>query len=887
MRRHDTDFDDEIESHLQLEADRIAGETGLDAVEAMAEARRRFGNVTSHRERFFESSRLMFLERWRRDVRLAVRRLIHERRVTATAVTTIALCLGGNLAIFAAVDAVLLRPLPFADGDQLVTIYNTYPGADVPDDGASVANYYERRNSAALPSIARNTLALFRDTTAIVGESGATEREDVTAVTPEFFAALGVQPALGRLFNEGDLDGTGERAVVITDAAWRRHFNADPLAIGRALRVDGEPFLVAGVLPASFQFLSSKASIYGVYLSRPEQRESRVRHSGSGSQMIARLAPGASVASAQAEIDAQNATLERSDPEAAMMAAAGFRSVVVSLHDRHVAPARPVLLLLQLGALSLFAIGAVNLMNLLIVRAAGRAKESAVRTAIGATRWDLARSVIAETVTISLAGSVVGIGVGAAGVRVLARLGADKLPLGAFIALDARLIVLALFAAVVAGVALAIPVAWFTIHSRMPNDLHSQGRTGTASRRLQRLRHGFVVAQIALAFVLLSAAGLLSLSLDRVLAAPKGFSPDHTLTGHVTLPIRIERLRAGFLRADRIAFADRLVNELEQQPGVVAAAVSSNVPLSGDDIKSAATVPGAEDKAASPAPHASYSYWVSRDYFKAMGMALVSGRVFDASDAARNARVAVIDADFARRNFPRGNALGGRVFAGSRVGPDEEAFVIVGVVEPAKQPALTDATQQGAVYYPTAFYTNNAYFIVVRGTGVQGSEGALAPTLVRIVRGIDPDLPVSDIRTMTARVSDSAMMQRSPAVVTLAFAALALLLATIGTHGVISYAVASRRREIGVRLALGARPSQIGQQFLWLGGRLLLVGAIPGLAGAVIAGRFLEQLFGVPPFHLQTIVLVSLLMTVVMAIACLAPSRRAARISPMTAMSAD
>jgi predicted permease len=880
---NDEEFSAEIESHLQLEADRIAGERGLSPDDAMAAARREFGNVTAHRERHFESRRWMPIERLRRDARLACRRLIRERRFTLTATVTIALCLGGNLAIFAAVDAILLRPLPFRDAGRLVTIYNTYPKAGVMDDGASVANYYERRGAAALPSL--TDIGLFRHTTAIVGDTGATEREDVTVVTPEFFDALGVTAALGRLITAEDMAGTGTPVAVITDAAWHRYFNADPNVLGRTLRIDGSPFAIAGVLPASFRFLSSRATVYGAYLSRPEQRLTAVRHSGSGSQMIARLAPGATLASAQREIDAQNAVLEREEPEAEMMASVGFRSVVVSLHDRHVESARPLLWLLQLGALSLLGIGIVNLTNLLIVRASGRGKEAAVRRAIGASRWDLTRGILVETVITALAGGITGIAVAAAGVRLLASLGADQLPLGATVGLDARVIASALFVTLVIGLLMAVPVAWLTIRGGLPSGLGAHTRGGTASRGLQRLRQSFVVAQIGLAFVLLCVAGLLSVSLGRVMAAPKGFSPEHTLTGHVSLPVRMDRLRGGFLRADRLAFVTRLVDELKRQPGVVAAAVASNVPLSGDDMKSAATVPGDELEPGAVVPHASYSYWVSREYFTAMGMTLVNGRLFDAADDAEHRRVALIDTDFARRKFPNGDALGHHVFLGSRVGPDAEAFTIVGVVDAAKQSALTDDSRQGAVYYPTAFYTNNRYFIVVR---TNGSVEALAPAIPRIVRDIDPDLPVSDLRTMATMVSESTMAQRSPAFVTIAFAVLALLLAAVGTHGVISYAIAERQREIGLRLALGAQPSQIRMQFLAVGARLLAFGLAVGLLGALVSGRLLQaSLYNTAAVNLPILAGASGVMVVLLAVACLLPSGRAARLSPMIAMAED
>jgi hypothetical protein len=332
------------------------------------------------------------------------------------------------------VNAILLRPLPFPMADHLVSIFNTYPKAGVPDDGSSVTNYYERRGHIA----AFSSLALYRDDAAIVGETGATEREYVMRVTPEFFTTLGVGPALGRAFTEEETTFQTSHVVIVTDTYWREHLAADPQVIGRALRVDGERFTVVGVLPPGFSFLSSKRSLLPPLATDPRERDPERRHSGNSSHMIARLRPGVSPEEAQSQIDAHNAAMELTDPQAQFIADAGFRSIVVPLHAAEVAEVRPTLLILQAGVFLLLLVGAVNVTNLLLIRASGRMKELAVRQAIGASRRHVVAEVLIETTLLTSIGSLLGLAVGAGGVRLLTLLGANRLPLGAHIALDWR-----------------------------------------------------------------------------------------------------------------------------------------------------------------------------------------------------------------------------------------------------------------------------------------------------------------------------------------------------------------------------------------------------------------------------------------------------------------
>jgi predicted permease len=479
---------------------------------------------------------------------------------------------------------------------------------------------------------------------------------------------------------------------------------------------------VIGVLPRGFRFLSSKSQLYLPLSSQPEQRIPLQRHSGGNViQMIARLKPGATLAQAQSQIDSQNTVLERDDPQAKMIADAGFRSLVVSLHADQVAAIRPILLLLQAGVLALLLIGVVNLVNLFLIRASSRLKEVAVRQALGASGSRVAAEALLETILLTFAGGLLSLAVAAGGIRLVIALGADRLPLGTSIACDARLGVVALAAAFVLGVILAAPITWFNLRPHPGKTLQAESRTGTVGRAAQALRHSFIVAQIALSFVLLAGAGLLGLSLKRAMDVSPGFHPDHVIAGQISLVgNRYPSLAAG------LAFADRLVDQLGNQPGVSAVGIANNIPLSGYNGKSAATAEGHVLRAGE-SPRGYYSYGVSGDYFQAMGFSLRAGRFLTSEDSHRKARTCLVDEDFARYNWPNLNPLGQRVFQGSQPGSDAEAFTVIGVVGRIKQAGLTDDTAQGAIYYPYIYRPDsNIYVAPSRKHRAGGSQSGTA-----------------------------------------------------------------------------------------------------------------------------------------------------------------
>lgn len=873
------EFENNMSAELQFHIERYAEDlmrAGATKQEAYRRARMELGGLNSVKENCREARGLLLIDEIGRDARFAARLLRKSPAFTITALLTLALCLGANLTIFAVIDAILVRPLPFPEAGRLVTIFNTYPKAGVERDGSSITNYYERRGNIA----AFSSVSMYGFGTAVVGEPGSTVVEEITRIAPKFFATLHTSPAMGREFTDAEMNYQTDQVAILSDECWRDHFASNAGVIGRQVWVDGSPKTVIGVLPRGFRFLSSKAQIYLPLSSRLEDRMPQERHSGGNvRQMIARLKPGATIEQAQAQIDAQNAALERDDPQAKMIADAGFRSLVVSLHGDQVATVRPILLLLQAGVLALLLIGAVNLINLLLIRASGRLKEITVRQALGASGRRVVMEILVETFVLTLAGGLPAMVVGAAGVRLMNALGAEQLPLGAHIVFDARLGLVGLVAAIGLGVALAVPVAWFNLRSLPAHGLHAESRGATTGRAAQALRHAFIVAQIALGLVLLAGSGLLGLSLKRAMAVSPGFRADHAIAGQVSLVgNRYPSAEAGFV------FTQRLVDELERRPGVLSAGITNNIPFSGHNGKSSATVKG-EVMRPGESPRGNYSYGVSGDYFRAMGLPLRAGRFLTAEDSQRKERTCVVDEDFARYHWPKGNALGQKLFQGSQAGGDAEAFTVVGVVGSVKQAGLTDDTAQGAVYYPYLYRADNNVFVVVRGSvGVE----PLKMDLQSAVRQVDSAVAANGTESMDDRIAESLLVRRSPVLLGGIFSGIAMLLIAIGTYGVLSYAVAQRRREIGIRIALGARPAEIRRQFLSLGLGLLVVGIAIGLGGAWITGRAMEAvLFHVSGHSAMVLTEATGLIAVAVLLACLLPAHRAAAVSPMRALAEE
>ncbi|HEY3757459.1 MAG TPA: ABC transporter permease [Opitutaceae bacterium] len=807
------------------------------------------------------------------EVRGAWRFLARSPGFTVTAVATLAICLGANLTIFAVVDAVLVRALPFPEPGRLVTIFNAYPGAGVNRSSASMPNYFDRRHAIK----AFTSLSIFQDSSAIVGEAGHPEIVQGARVSPEFFATLGVPLAMGRTFTDAELRYGPDQVAILTDEYWRNHFGADPKILGRTFLNDGLPQTIVGVLPPHFHFLGSKAEFFRPAASDLGDRTPANRHSNNYT-MIARLAPGITLEQAQAQMDQFNAVMLATDPYQKLIKGVGFHTTVASLHDDFVSSAKPILLLIQAGGAALLLIGCVNLINLLLIRASARSKELAVRQALGASRRALARTALTETGLISLGGAIAGVAIGAAGIGLLRSLAIERLPLGSEVGMDWRMVAAAAAVAILVAIGLAIPLVVVTMRGNLTRVLQTESRSGTTSRSAQRVRLAFIVLQIALAFMLLSGAGLLGLSLENAMKTQAGFSVDGVLTADVGLPWKNYRDNAS-----RVAFVQRLLPAIQALPGVSQVAISTGLPFNGGINDSAVTV---DRSVASPVDkvRAHYINAVAGEYFAVMHIPLLRGRLLEDSDLNSKTQVCVVDRAFAERYWPGQNPIGHRLDQNVTL-VDKEASTIVGVVAEVKQSELADSLDHGEVYFPYSNQANGGFSLVVR---CSVPTAAVAPMLRTAVLKLDPELPLNNVRPMQSHIDDSLVARRSPAVMASIFALTALLLAAIGTYGLLSYAVSQRWREIGIRMALGALPGQIRGQFLFMGVRVLVIGAAFGLVFAWWTGHLMQSLlFNVPALPVGVLSISLVVMAVATLLAALIPVGRAVRVNPVVALRSE
>ncbi len=819
------------------------------------------------------------------EIRFATRYLSKGPGFTIAALLTLTLCIGANLTIFSVVDTVLLRPLPFPQAERLVTIYNNYPGSDLGRSQSSYTNLYTRRGNIE----AFSSISGYRQSAVNVEESGSIQRREILRISAEFFDTLDTPMALGRSFVEDEMTFQTHHVTILTYNYWRRQFKGDPNILGANVKVNGFNKTVIGVLSPGFRFLSAQPQLFLPLTSSSGRRGMGSLHNSTDLHMIARLKPGATIRQAQSQIDAHNVMLAPNFPYANALEGMGFHSVVAPLQADHVAGIRPTLVLLQVGSLCLFLIGAVNLSNLLLVRANARAREFAIRRSLGANTWQLSRQIFTEIMFLSVLGGLGGLAVGWLGIRLLPVFGVDQLPMGMHVSFDRRIALAGLLGALAAGVVLALPVLWLSLRRQIATVLGSGSRGVTVGQASQRLRHGFVATQMALSFILLAGTGLLTVSLKRTMAISPGFKMEQTMTGHISAVHN--RYLANTAHTDRADFANRVVTELGALPGVSASGITTSLPLHvvAKDVEQRAMTPvGSLSLSGEGLPTAiPYVHGIAGDYFQAIGVSLQAGRLFDETATPRDANTCIVDEAFANRHWAGTNPIGRRIYNGPTIDDNMVPFTVVGVVSSVKHAKLTEKDSGGTIYLPLRRHVlklDNLYVVVRTG---QKPE-SIGPIMQKIIRDIDPDLPLHDLKTMETRLSNSLITQRSPMFLAGIFSVLALLLVAIGTYGVISYTVSQRRREIGVRIAMGALRTQIGRQFSAIGLRMFLLGAVPGILGTWIAGHTMQSLlYDVPPFHLATVSGTMLLLGAVTLAACVIPASRASRVDPVVALRAE
>ncbi|HEU4937456.1 MAG TPA: ABC transporter permease [Vicinamibacterales bacterium] len=814
------------------------------------------------------------------DLRYAGRVLWKDRGFAATVILTLAVCIGANAAIFAIINGVLLRPLPIPDADRIVTLYNAYPKAGVERGSTGVPDYYDRLRETDV----FEELALYRLTGQTIGGQSDPQRLTGMAVRPSIFRMLRATPHRGRVFREDEGEIGREREVILSYALWQQLFSGQDTAVGRDLRINGETYAIVGVMPQSFFFMNPDVKLWTPLAFTPEQKSDDARHNNSWT-MVGRLKPGASVAVAQQQIDALNArNLDRFPALKQILINAGFHTVVVPLQQDLVREVRPTLLMLWAGVLFVLAIGAVNITNLVLIRSSARMRELATRHALGASLPRLMTHLLTETVFLTTIGGALGLIVGYAALRALGSVGLDALPRANEIAISVEVVAFAFALALLVGIAVGLaPLARLTALN-LAQAFREEGRSGTSGRGARAVRRLLVASQVAFAFMLLAGAGLLLTSFERVLAVAPGFDPTNVLTARVAPPTSRYRDNAA-LRT----FADRFVTAVRSIPGVEHAGMSSSIPFGGDFSDSVIIAEGYR-MAPGESLISPYRVIATPGYLETLKVPLKRGRTFNDSDTETSPGVVIVDDRLAQRFWPGIDPVGRRMFQPENpndlLAPDKNTrwLTVVGVVGETKMAGLvTTEDRVGTYYFPLRQASQRGLALTVRTTG---DPLAIAPSIRQQLRALDPELPLYSTRTMADRMNESLADRRTPMVVAIVFAVVALFLAAIGLYGVLAYQVSQRTREIGIRLALGSDSRRVFGLIVKEGMALLAGGFVAGVAGAFAIRRTMAaQLYGVGPMDPLVLASVATVLALVTFAACTLPARRASRIDPIVALS--
>jgi predicted permease len=812
------------------------------------------------------------------DFRFAIRLLLKDRTFTITALLTLAICIGANAAMLSVVRSVILKPLPFPDADRIVLLYNSYPNAGVQRVGAGVPDYFDRQT--AVPAL--DQTALFRDEGMVLGDEGGAERLTSLRGTPSFFRMLAPRVAEGRIFTDAEGEPGKDRVVLLSYGFWQRKY-AGQAVVNQTMRLNGNAHTVVGVLPRDFTFLQNDIDVFVPASFRPQDKADSNRHSNNW-QMIGHIKAGATLDLVRQQVDVLNAKNEERFPEfRKVLRDAGFRTVAVLLQDDVVRDVKASLYLLWGGVFFVLVIGCVNLANLVIVRAGGRAREMATRHAIGGDLSRLARQLMTETTVLSVAGGVLGMLMGWWALRSVTALSLDQLPRGYEISLDAFSLAAVAGLTLLVGIILGLAPVFRLRRMNLTVDLREETRGGTASRRANQIRNSMATVQVAIALVVLVGAGLLFASFRAFMSSDFGFQPGNVGTITLTMP------GTSYGEPEkRVGFQQRALAALRALPGVEAAGGTTLVPFGGSISNSVILAEGHVMKPGESLLAPSNGT-VTTGYFEAMGVRLQSGRFFDTRDVFTATKVVVIDDRLARLFWPGQEAVGRRLYRPTdnkdltRISPQTQFLTVVGVI---KEMALIDPRGDvkpvGVVYFPYEQNAGNTLTLAVKTHTPADVTNSVRAALARL----DPQVPVYRPRPMQEWIDRALVGRRAPMLIALAFAAVALFLSSIGVYGVLAYGVSQRRRELGVRLALGGTGRTIFRLVLATGLKIVGVGLAVGLVGSYLVGEVMRsQLFNIAPTNPLVLLVVVATLSIVATLASIVPAWRASRIDPIVVLS--
>ena len=797
------------------------------------------------------------------DIRYALRNLLRRPGFTLIAVITLAVGIGANTAIFSAIHALLLKPLPFPELDRVVAIWDKFPSRGVMHNEVTVANYLDWQSQTQ----SFEQLALYRWWNANLTGIDPPERIQGFLVTANYLDALGMKPIMGRNFFAEENQPGKDAVAIITHSLWQRRFGGDPNILNKTITINSVVRTIVGVMPEHFNFPKG-GEVYAPLSMTPELMKSRGSH---GYYVVGRLKPGASIASSQAEIDNIMARLEQQFPETNK----GWGSTVFPIVADTVRLYDTALWIMMAAVGFVLLIACANVANLMLARATGRQREIALRTALGASRWRIVRQLLTESVIVALIGGALGMLIGFWGIDALraanpgdaARFAPGWYQLGINFPVLLFTLGLSVFSGIVFGLAPALQVSKPNL-----NDSLKEGSRQTSGNS-HRLRSSLVVLEVALSLMLLVGAGLLGRSFLALLKTDPGFNPDNVITMNLVLPVVKYKEES-----QRAAFYQDLVQRVKANPGVESAALVNYLPLGGANSSDSYLVEGVPE----PAPGQEYDgrYRVATpDYFRTMGISLVRGRGFTDQDKAGATPVVIVNETLAHKHWPGEDAIGKRI---RFYGPFERApwLEIVGVVKDVKHELNIPIEPE--YYLPHAQDSWSSMVLVAR-TSVEPSS--LAAALRQQVWAIDKDQPVFDVKTMQEVRSSSVALYSFSSVMLGIFAVVALLLASVGIYGVMAFAVTQRTQEIGIRMALGARTVDVLKLVVKHGMKLALLGMVLGLAGSWAITRFLEKmLVGVEPTDVLTFSAVSAFLLLAAFVACYLPARRATKVDPLVAL---
>jgi putative ABC transport system permease protein len=812
----------------------------------------------------------------RQDVHYALRGLRRNPVYGLVAVITLGLGIGANTAVFSVVNTILLKPLAYDDPQRVALLWTAF-GPDLPQNWVSGPEFAEMREF----STQLEDIAVVVPTT--LGFTGSGEPEQITAAggSGALFRVLRVDAARGRLFGPDDDRLEAGRVAVLGDGFWRRRFGADPTVVGRTVNLSGQVYTIVGIMPAGFKLYHPEAQVppvVDVWVPLVPLLGNDYRQLQRGSHFLrafARIRPGATLAQAQADMAAVAARIREGSPD--YYDFEGWGITVLSLHGDLVRDVKPALIIL-LGAVAfVLLIACVNVANLQLARAAAREREIAVRTALGASARRLVRQLLTESTVLAAVGAVVGLAVAFGLIRLLGAIAPPGLPRRDEIGIDGAVLLFTAAAGIVTGLLFGLAPALYGTRESLVESLREGGRGGTSGVGGRRIRTGLVVTEVALALVLLVGAGLMLKSFSRLLRSDPGYATDSRLTARIALPA------AKYDSTHKVvAFYDRLLERVAALPGVSSAGVISHLPLSASYASGTTVVNESRTVEPGDFPYAGVEAdrrWVSPDYFATMGVQVVRGRTFTAADDINAPLVAVVDEEFVRRFWPTEEPLGKRIAIDGFGSPESLRWRdVVGVVRHSKHYNLSSVgREQVYVAYrqggPTTMYL-----------ALRTARDPLAMTAAvrNEVWSIDPDQPLSDIRSMEERVSGAVAQPQFNLVLLATFAAIALTLAAVGIYGIMSYVVTQRTPELGIRMALGATHGEVRTLVVRQGMTLVAGGAAIGLGAALGLSRILRALlYDVSPADPVTYVGVALLLGGVAAVASFLPARRATRIEPV------